>query len=85
MDSSFRGRARVGHSPDPDDAFMFHGIASGKVDTDGFGLRSMRERIETLGGCFELDQSTTGSRLVFTLPENGKNSIPNADMIAGRA
>jgi 1,4-dihydroxy-6-naphthoate synthase len=22
---------QVGHSPDPDDAFMFHGIASGKV------------------------------------------------------
>ncbi len=29
-------RITVGHSPDPDDAFMFHGIAAGKVDTAGF-------------------------------------------------
>lgn len=24
---------RVGHSPDPDDAFMFHALANGKIDT----------------------------------------------------
>ena len=26
---------KVGHSPDPDDAFMFYGLASGKVKLDG--------------------------------------------------
>jgi len=27
---------RVGHSPDPDDAFMFYGLASGKVKLEAF-------------------------------------------------
>ena len=26
-------RIRIGHSPDPDDAFMYYAIAKGKVDT----------------------------------------------------
>jgi 1,4-dihydroxy-6-naphthoate synthase len=41
-------RVRVGHSPDPDDAFMFYGIAAGKVDTSGFELEQVLEDIETL-------------------------------------
>lgn len=40
--------ARVGHSPDPDDAFMFHGIASGRVDTGGFRIEQVLEDIESL-------------------------------------
>ena len=43
-----RTRARVGHSPDPDDAFMFYGIASGKVATRGFVLEQVLEDIESL-------------------------------------
>lgn len=39
---------RVGHSPDPDDAFMFHGIACGKVDTAGFRVEQILEDIESL-------------------------------------
>ena len=39
---------RVGHSPDPDDAFMFHGIASGRVDTAGFEIEQVLEDIESL-------------------------------------
>lgn len=39
---------RVGHSPDPDDAFMFYGIAAGKVDTAGFEIEQVLEDIETL-------------------------------------
>lgn len=38
----------VGHSPDPDDAFMFHGIASGKVDTRGFAIEQLLADIESL-------------------------------------
>jgi 1,4-dihydroxy-6-naphthoate synthase len=38
----------VGHSPDPDDAFMFFGIAAGKVDTEGFEIEQVLEDIETL-------------------------------------
>ena len=41
-------RVRVGHSPDPDDAFMFYGIATGQVDTAGFELEQVLEDIETL-------------------------------------
>jgi len=41
-------RITVGHSPDPDDAFMFHGIACGKVDTAGFEIEQLLEDIESL-------------------------------------
>ena len=41
-------RITVGHSPDPDDAFMFHGIACGKVDTAGFEIHQLLEDIESL-------------------------------------
>ena len=39
---------RVGHSPDPDDAFMFYGIAAGKVDTRGFRIEQVLADIESL-------------------------------------
>jgi 1,4-dihydroxy-6-naphthoate synthase len=38
----------VGHSPDPDDAFMFYGIASAKVDTAGFQIEQVLADIESL-------------------------------------
>jgi 1,4-dihydroxy-6-naphthoate synthase len=38
----------VGHSPDPDDAFMFHALANGKIDTGGFEFRHELVDIETL-------------------------------------
>jgi 1,4-dihydroxy-6-naphthoate synthase len=41
-------RIRVAHSPDSDDAFMFYGLASGKVPTDGFELEHVLSDIETL-------------------------------------
>lgn len=39
---------RVGHSPDPDDAFMFHALANGKVDTGRFEFVHELQDIETL-------------------------------------
>ncbi len=39
---------RVGHSPDPDDAFMFYGLASGKVALDGIRIEHMLEDIQSL-------------------------------------
>jgi 1,4-dihydroxy-6-naphthoate synthase len=39
---------QVGHSPDPDDAFMFHGIASGRVPTSGYRIVQVLKDIETL-------------------------------------
>jgi 1,4-dihydroxy-6-naphthoate synthase len=41
-------RVRIGHSPDPDDAFMFYGIACGAVDTTGFEIEQVLDDIESL-------------------------------------
>ncbi len=39
---------RVGHSPDPDDAFMFHALANGKIDTGDLEFVHELQDIETL-------------------------------------
>jgi 1,4-dihydroxy-6-naphthoate synthase len=39
---------RLGHSADPDDAFMFWGLAAGSVDTRGFDFEPVIEDIQTL-------------------------------------
>jgi len=39
---------RVGHSPDPDDAFMFYGLATGRVETPGYVVVQALHDIETL-------------------------------------
>ncbi len=38
----------VGHSPDPDDAFMFYALAHDKIDTGDFEFRHELQDIETL-------------------------------------
>jgi 1,4-dihydroxy-6-naphthoate synthase len=38
----------VGHSPDPDDAFMFHALANDKIDTGGLVFKHELQDIETL-------------------------------------
>src|SRR5947208_873092 len=38
----------VGHSPDPDDAFMFYALAHDKIDTGGLTFRHELQDIETL-------------------------------------
>jgi len=39
---------RVGHSPDPDDAFMFYGLAKGQIDTGDYEFTHELIDIETL-------------------------------------
>jgi 1,4-dihydroxy-6-naphthoate synthase len=39
---------RVGHSPDPDDAFMFYALAKGKIDTGPYRFEHELVDIETL-------------------------------------
>jgi 1,4-dihydroxy-6-naphthoate synthase len=39
---------RVGHSPDPDDAFMFHALANDKINTGPYRFTHQLEDIETL-------------------------------------
>ena len=41
-------KIHVAHSPDSDDAFMFYGLASGKVPSNGFELEHVLSDIETL-------------------------------------
>lgn len=39
---------RIGHSPDPDDAFMFYGFASGQVQVPGHDIEHVMHDIQTL-------------------------------------
>jgi 1,4-dihydroxy-6-naphthoate synthase len=39
---------RLGHSPDPDDAFMFWALAEGAIDTHGFEFEHVLRDIQTL-------------------------------------
>ena len=41
-------KIHIAHSPDSDDAFMFYGLASGQVPSDGFELEHVLADIETL-------------------------------------
>jgi len=43
-----KAKIRVGHSPDPDDAFMFWAIAYDKIKTDGITFSHVIEDIESL-------------------------------------
>jgi len=45
----------LGHSPDPDDAFMFYGLATGKIDTKGWRFTHVLQDIQTLN-----DRATRG-------------------------
>ena len=46
--STTRTQICVGHSPDPDDAFMFHALANQKIDTGCYDFRHELVDIETL-------------------------------------
>ena len=46
--SSDRGVFTLGHSPDPDDAFMFYAIAENKIDLRGYCFEHQLEDIQTL-------------------------------------
>ncbi|HVM33541.1 MAG TPA: MqnA/MqnD/SBP family protein [bacterium] len=39
---------RLAHSPDADDAFMFYGLAKGKIDTEGLTYEHILKDIQTL-------------------------------------
>ena len=39
---------RVGHSPDPDDAFMFHALANNKIETGSYRFTHQLQDIQTL-------------------------------------
>lgn len=41
-------RLLLGHSPDPDDAFMFYGLATGRVDSGRWSFEHILQDIQTL-------------------------------------
>jgi len=41
-------RLTLGHSPDPDDAFMFFGLAANRIDTRGWSFEHVLQDIQTL-------------------------------------
>src|SRR4029079_6330052 len=41
-------KVTLGHSPDPDDAFMFYGLAKGLIPTPGFSFEHILQDIQTL-------------------------------------
>ena len=43
-----KGKIRVGHSPDADDAFMFYAIDKKKIDTVGLTITHVVEEIQSL-------------------------------------
>lgn len=47
-DSASRRRLSIGHSPDPDDAFMFYPLTQAKIDTEGLEFVDVLRDIETL-------------------------------------
>ena len=46
--SPVKTQINVGHSPDPDDAFMFHALANDKIDTGAYTFTHTLQDIETL-------------------------------------
>ena len=48
MDTEEVRTIRVGHSPDPDDAFMFHALTTGAFPTPGYRFEHILLDIETL-------------------------------------
>lgn len=48
MKSTKVSTIRIGHSPDPDDAFMFYALAHEKIDMRGFKVEHVIEDIESL-------------------------------------
>jgi len=43
-----KSKLTLGHSPDPDDAFMFYGLAKGLVDNGGYEFEHILQDIQTL-------------------------------------
>ncbi|VAX39697.1 1,4-dihydroxy-6-naphtoate synthase [hydrothermal vent metagenome] len=46
--SQTQTQIHVGHSPDPDDAFMFHALANNKIETGSYDFTHTLQDIETL-------------------------------------
>jgi 1,4-dihydroxy-6-naphthoate synthase len=48
MEAGNKRKLTLGHSPDPDDAFMFYGLAKGLIPSRGFEFEHILQDIQTL-------------------------------------
>ena len=60
---------RVGHSPDPDDAFMFHALTTGAFETPGYRFEHVLLDIETLNQKAHAGEYEVSAVSIHTYPE----------------
>ena len=60
---------RVGHSPDPDDAFMFHALTTGAFPTPGYQFEHVLLDIETLNQKALLGEYEVSAVSIHAYPE----------------
>ena len=77
---------RIGHSPDPDDAFMFYALTAGKVRIPGVRIEHVLEDIETLNRrarTGELEVTAVSFATYLLVAERYRMMDPGASMGKG--
>jgi 1,4-dihydroxy-6-naphthoate synthase len=77
---------RIGHSPDPDDAFMFYALTAGKVRIPGLRIEHVLEDIETLNRrsrTAELEVTAVSFATYILIAEQYRMMDPGASMGKG--
>ncbi|MGH7333728.1 MAG: menaquinone biosynthesis family protein [Candidatus Rokuibacteriota bacterium] len=77
---------RVGHSPDPDDAFMFYALTAGKVAIDGIRIEHVLEDIESLNRrarTAELEVTAVSAATYVMVADRYRMMDPGASMGKG--
>jgi len=77
---------RIGHSPDPDDAFMFYALTAGKVRIPGVRIEHVLEDIETLNRrsrTGELEVTSVSFATYILIAEQYRMMDPGASMGKG--
>ncbi len=77
---------RIGHSPDPDDAFMFYALTAGKVKIDGVSIEHVLEDIESLNRrarTGELEVTAVSAATYIMVADRYRMMDPGASMGKG--
>ena len=77
---------RIGHSPDPDDAFMFYALTHGKVTIPGVRIEHLLEDIESLNrraAQDELEVTTVSCATYPAIADRYRMMDPGASMGKG--
>ena len=77
---------RIGHSPDPDDAFMFYALTAGKVSVAGTRIEHQLEDIESLNRrarAAELDVTAVSAATYALVADRYRLMDPGASMGKG--